>query len=259
MTYQTPGVPATSGARVVTVIQNSPDVPLDRFTEWLTGVELRTVHAYAGERVPVSADEVGDGLVVLGGQMSAVDDEVAPWLPAVRALLADASTSGVPTLGICLGAQLLAVARGGRLQVAAPPGREAGVIDVQWRPEAVGDPILDGLQDLDLADDRRTTPQPSMHADAVVDLPRGATWLASSATYPYQAFRVGSAWGVQFHPEAGPELLAAWAATHDDVDVDAVRAEYARRAEDVAAGGRAVAQAFAALVNERADTMPELV
>ena len=170
-----------------------------------------------------------------------------------------ALTDGVPTLGICLGAQLLAVARGGRLQVAAPPGREAGVIDVQWRPEAVGDPVLDGLQDLDLADDRRSTPQPSMHADAVVDLPRGATWLASSATYPYQAFRVGSAWGVQFHPEAGPELLAAWAATHDDVDVDAVRAEYARRAEDVAAGGRAVAQAFAALVNERADTMPELV
>lgn len=259
MTYQTPGVPATSGARVVTVIQNSPDVPLDRFSEWLAGVELRTVRAYAGESVPASADDVGDGLVVLGGQMSAVDDQVAPWLPAVRALLVDASTTGVPTLGICLGAQLLAVARGGRLQVAAPPGREAGVIDVHWRPEAVGDPILDGLQDLDVPDDRRSTPQPSMHADAVVDLPRGATWLASSPTYPYQAFRVGSAWGVQFHPEASPELLEAWAATHDDVETAAVRAEYDRRADEVAAGGRAIAQAFAALVNERADTMPELV
>lgn len=259
MTYQNPATPATSGARVVTVIQNGADVPLDRFTSWLTGVELRTIRAYAGETVPTDPDEIGDGLLVLGGQMSAVDDTAAPWLPAVRELLAATSQAGVPTLGICLGAQLLAVARGGRLQVAAPPGREAGVIDVQWRPEAVGDPILDGLQDLTLADDRRTTPQPSMHADAVVDLPCGATWLASSATYPYQAFRVGSAWGLQFHPEAGAELLGSWADANTDVDAGAVRADYTRREQEIAAGGRHIAEAFALLVHERADTVPELV
>ena len=113
---------------VVTVIQSSPDVPLDRFGEWLGDVELRIVAAFAGESVPV-AHEVGDGLVVLGGHMSTYDDATAPWLPELRALLADASTQGVPTLGICLGAQLLAVARGGRVQVSAPPGRESGVVD----------------------------------------------------------------------------------------------------------------------------------
>ena len=208
-------------------------------------VDLRIVAAFAGEPVPL-ADEVGDGLIVLGGRMSAHADAVAPWLPEVRALLADASTRGVPTLGICLGAQLLAVARGGRVQVAAPPGREAGLADVRWRPEAVGDAVVGAVAAL--ADDRYRTPQPSMHADAVVDLPRGAVWLASSPMYPYQAFRVGSAWGVQFHPEVNAESLRAWADGHDDVDTDAVLAAYDARADEVSAVGRALAESFAAHV-----------
>ena len=77
---------------VVTVVQSSPDVPLDRFGEWLGDVELRIVAAFAGESVPV-ASEVGDGLVVLGGHMSAYDDGTAPWLPELRALLASASSA----------------------------------------------------------------------------------------------------------------------------------------------------------------------
>ena len=254
MTIPNSPIAETPGARVITVVQNGADVPLDYFSEWLDGVELHTVRAYAGERIPVGPDEIGDGLIVLGGQMSAVDDVVAPWLPATRALLAVASSAGVPTLGICLGAQLLAVARGGRLQVAAPPGYEAGVVDIGWRPEAVGDPLLDALQDLTLADDRRSTPMPSMHGDAVVDLPRGAAWLASSAMYPYQAFRIGSAWGLQFHPEAGAELLAEWAGLHGDVDTAAVLAAYAAREPEISAAGRAIARAFVTLVCERADT-----
>ncbi|WP_028046251.1 type 1 glutamine amidotransferase [Cellulomonas sp. URHE0023] len=230
---------------VITVIQSSPDVQLDRFADWLGDVEVRVVAAFSGEPVPL-AEEAGDGLIVLGGRMSAHDDTIAPWLPEVRALLSDASTRGVPTLGICLGAQLLAVARGGRVQVAAPPGREAGLADVRWRPEAVGDVVVGAVAAL--ADDRHRTPQPSMHADAVVDLPRGAVWLASSQMYPYQAFRVGSAWGVQFHPEASSETLRTWADTHDDVDTEAVVAAYDARVDEVTVVGRALAESFAAHV-----------
>ncbi|WP_028050701.1 type 1 glutamine amidotransferase [Cellulomonas sp. URHD0024] len=234
---------------VVTVIQSAPDVHLDRFVHWLGDVELHIIAAYAGEPMPL-ADDVGDGLVVLGGHVSAHADSVAPWLPELRALLSAASTRGVPTLGIGLGAQLLAVARGGRVQVAAPPGREAGLADVRWRPEAAGDAVVAAVAAL--ADDRYRTPQPSMHADAVVDLPRGAVWLASSPMYPYQAFRVGSAWGVQFHPEASAETLGSWADGYDDVDTDAVLASYEARADEVTGAGRALAESFAAHVRASA-------
>lgn len=242
---------ASGTAPRVTVVQSSPDVGLDRFAQWLTGVDLHLVRADLGDALP-GPTEVGDGLLVLGGQMSAHDDAVAPWLRGLRDLLAVVSATDVPALGICLGAQLLAVARGGRVEVAAPPGREAGVVDVRWRPEAADDALLGPVAEL--AGAARTSRQPSMHADAVVDLPRGAVWLASSSMYPFQAFRIGSAWGVQFHPEAGDATLRAWAEQHDDVDTDAVLAQAAARADEVETTGRAVAESFTHLVRARAAT-----
>ena len=233
----------------VTVVQSSPDVGLDRFADWLTGLDVRLVRADLGDAVP-GPTEVGDGLLVLGGQMSAHDDDAVAWLRPLRDLLAVVSATDVPALGICLGAQLLATARGGRVEAAAPPGTEAGVIDVRWRPEAATDALVAPL--VRLADAARTCPQPSMHADAVVDLPRGAVWLASSATYPFQAFRVGSAWGVQFHPEAGLETLRAWADGRDDVDSAAVVAQMTARGDAVEEAGRTLAEAFAHLVRAHA-------
>lgn len=222
-------------------------MPLDTFADRLD-VDVRLVLAFAGEPVP-ALEEVGDGLVVLGGHMSAHDDAAAPWLPATRDLLAGAAHAGVPTLGICLGAQLLAVAGGGRVQVAAPPGREAGLTRLFWRAGAAADPVV-GL--LAASAPRGVSRTLSLHADAVVDLPPGAVWLASSNMYPYQAFRLGSALGVQFHPEASPALVERWAASYEDVDGDALAAEVAPHADEVAATGRAVADGFLAQVREHA-------
>jgi GMP synthase (glutamine-hydrolysing) len=229
--------------RSIVVIEHEKGCPLDRFAGWLGGAAaVRVVRPYAGDAVPSSVD---GGLLVLGGQMSAYDDAVAPWLPAVRDLLADSVAREVPTLGICLGAQLLAVAVGGAVDVGAAPGRESGVIDVRWRPEAAADALTSELPD--------PTAGPSMHADAVVALPAGAGWLASSAMYPYQVFRVGpAAWGVQFHPEVSPATFAAWAAEHDDVDTTAMAREFAARDREVAVAGRGLAERFAAIVRERA-------
>lgn len=246
----------------LTVIEHMPSVPLDRFADWLVEpggdghdpLDLVVVRPWAGDPIP-SVEQVGAGLLVLGGQGSALDDEGTPWLPQTRDLLAAAARSGVPTLGICLGAQLLALATGGRVQVAAPPGREAGVIEVHPRPEAKADALLGALA-ADVPADHPLSGgvlavMPSMHADAVVDLPSGAVWLASSHLYPYQAFKIGSAWGVQFHPEVGQETFTAWADLHDDVDTEVVVAAFRANATEIERGGRAIAHAYAAIVRER--------
>jgi GMP synthase (glutamine-hydrolysing) len=225
--------------RRVVVVEHEPGCPLDRFAGWLASVNVEIIRPYAGDDVP---RQVSDALIVLGGQMSAYDDGVAPWLPAVRDLLAGSAADGVPTLGICLGAQLLAVACGGHVDVGAAPGRESGVIDVRWRPEAVNDPLVAGLAD--------PFPGPSMHADAVVELPPDSTWLGRSEMYPHQAFRIDpAAWGVQFHPEVSLPTFTAWAHEHPEVDVEAVTAEFKLRDAEVAAAGRALAERFAGRVS----------
>ena len=232
------------------------DCPIDRFGPWLAAaqadLELRTVRPYTGDAIP-DVSEIGDALIVLGGPMHAHADAEFPWLAAVRDLLAAAVAGDVPTLGICLGAQLLAVAAGGRVQVAAPPGREAGIVEIVPRPVVREDDLL-GAFAADVPADHPLAggvilAMPSMHADAVVDLPREATWLASSQLYPYQAFRIGErAWGLQFHPEASPELFARWADEHEDVDTADMLAQFAEHADRIEADGALLAERFVHVV-----------
>jgi GMP synthase (glutamine-hydrolysing) len=167
----------------------------------------------AGLRLPAAAVRVVDvraetplpdpgavtGVVITGSPGNVTDRP--PWLePAcawVRALLA----ADVPVLGICFGHQLIAHALGGEVDW-NPAGYEIGTVDVEKLPAADGDPLLCDLP--------RPFPAHEAHHQTVRRLPGRATVLARSAGDPVQAFRAGSAWGVQFHPEFTEDTMRAY-------------------------------------------------
>jgi GMP synthase (glutamine-hydrolysing) len=121
-------------------------------------------------------------------------------LTAEAALLGDAVERGVPVLGVCLGAQLLAHALGSR--VFRLPRRMIAWTPIEPLPGAAGDPVVGAL------------PAGAMALNWNEDgfeLPDGAVELLRRPGLTVQAFRFGDcAWGVQFHPEVHPEGLDGW-------------------------------------------------
>jgi len=178
-------------------IQHVPWEGPHRILDACHDLHVRTVKPLAGHPLPAH-DEVA-GAVVMGGPMNVDEVERFPALVAEREWLAEAVERGMPVLGICLGAQLLARALGAEVRPGEAP--EIGFAPVEiLAPE---DPLLGGL-----------TPSAEVlhwHGD-VFDLPDGAEHLASSERTACQAFRSGNAWGVLFHPEADFALVEAWLA-----------------------------------------------
>ncbi|MTD16663.1 type 1 glutamine amidotransferase [Nakamurella sp. YIM 132087] len=193
-----------TGLRVLVLEHDASDPPL-RVGDWLAerGGVLDVRRLHAGDRVP---DDLSmfDAVVSMGGEMGALDDDVAPWLPATRALLSAAVDREVPVLGICLGAQLLAAATGGEVTRGAD-GPEIGAYLAAKRDAAEQDPLFDAAP--------MTPDVMHYHYDVISRLPPGAVLLMSSTGYPHQAYRVGRrAWGVQFHIETDAATVREWAA-----------------------------------------------
>lgn len=194
------------------------------------GIDLRILRTDRGEPVP-SPDAVAsyDGIVILGGAMGALDDEKHPSLRAERELVAAAIENDVPVLGMCLGAQIIALAAGGDLLDGH--GSEDGLGTVELTTQGLSDPIVGPIGG--------TVPVFHWHEDTF-SLPEGAVLLASNEAYDHQAFRLGPVtYGFQFHLEMGPDELAALA-DHlpDDADRDPERAAH------VAAVGRGVFERY---------------
>lgn len=184
---------ARTARRRVLFIQHQDDCPPGYLGQRASqrGLSAEVVRADRGS-LPSA---VGYDLVVpLGSYHSAYDNSV-PYLAGEERLLCEAVDAGVPVLGICFGAQLLARVLGGDVSP-MPDGPEIGWLSVSTRDPALIDP----------------GPWLVWHFD-VMTVPPGAdevAWTASGT----QAFRYGPHAGVQFHPEATPQSISRWAWTY---------------------------------------------
>ena len=173
------------------------------------------------------------GLVVLGGDMNADDIERFPFLASEHQLLAQAAEGGVPVLGICLGAQLLARALGAA--VTPSPRRELGFFPVRVTESTTDDPLASSFQDGDLVF--------QWHRDTF-DLPEGAARILEGEAVANQAFRAGQqAWGFQFHLEVTHDELDAWLGLAEAT----IEKEWGRTAEKL----RGEADRYLPVQNER--------
>ncbi|GAA4166595.1 type 1 glutamine amidotransferase [Gryllotalpicola daejeonensis] len=227
----------------VLVVQNSSGSGVRRFGPWWADDGLELEVRAGADGLPEKLAGY-DGLVMLGGGFLPSDDARAPWLPRERALATEALASGIPTLGICLGGQLLAEVAGG--EVRGRHGRpERGSTAISLTDASAGDALLEGV-----AGNIRMIEN---HQDSITALPADAVLLASSADHPNQAFRLGAAaWGLQFHPEVAAADLARWTpedfVAEEGVDLPEVRAA-ADEAEPLAASvARTIARNFARVV-----------
>lgn len=168
-TTQQMGSNSTRQPVKILVIQPDDRAPLGRFSDWLAdyGAEVTLLQPFAGDQIP--ADVAADGLIVLGGTMHFDDAEHFPWLADIHALYRQAAAANIPTLGICLGAQLLADSFGGKVTVKSPTGPETGVVEITQTEEGAHDPIMEGLPD-----SFRAT---AFHYDGITELPAGLSCL----------------------------------------------------------------------------------
>lgn len=175
------------------VIEHDPNESSARLGQTLRdhGLILRTIHPYHGHPLPPDLDDV-EGIISMGGPMNVDQTDDHPWLLDELAYLRAAHEAHIPVVGICLGAQLIAAALGGK--VAAMPQPEVGWHPIQITFAANNDAILTGLPN--------TTMQFHLHSQEVTELPPDAVTLASSSLCKNQAFVVGlTTYAFQYHFE----------------------------------------------------------
>lgn len=176
------------------VLQHVPFEGIGSMADWLSQRNATVGWTRFFEPAAALPDPAGlDLVIVMGGPMSVNDETQLPWLKAEKAFVRDAIRAGVPTLGVCLGAQLIASALGA--SVTRNPVKEIGWFEV------TATPIDGGFR----FPDRFTAFH--WHGETFA-LPAGARRLAASAACENQAFQVGDrVVGVQFHLETTPHSL----------------------------------------------------
>lgn len=170
------------------------------------GAEVRTIRLHDGDKLPELADL--DAVISLGGPMNVYEEAAFPFLRQETLFLEHALNTGIPVLGICLGAQMIAKAAGAK--VTKSPKKEVGWGEVSLTDSGKKDPLFQGLpENLDVL---------QWHEDMFL-IPEGGVLLATSDDCPHQAFRYRSGLGLQFHLEVTEEILADWFAKSPERDV----------------------------------------
>jgi len=195
---------------------------------------------YEIERLEAGIDELGESpltadlLVVLGGPIGVGDSSSYEFLEVEKKLIGDRLAAGRPTLGICLGAQLMASALGAEVR---PTGRtEIGFGELTLTDEGRSS-VLSPLEGI---------PVLHWHGDEFL-IPEGADRLASTDGFPNQAFSFGrTALALQFHIETDPALLERWLIGHsgelhsEGIDPRDLREQASRIGPRLSAAARAV-------------------
>lgn len=170
------------------------------------------------DAIEPEAVDSADLLVVLGGPIGVYDDDRYPHLGATKAAVDRRLRHGRPILGICLGAQLVAEAMGAAV-------RSTGAVEIGYSPlHLTPDGRSSPLQHLD------GVPVLHWHGDEFA-IPEGAAHLASTPSFPHQAFSTPNVLGLQFHLEADSELIERWLIghahelSHHDLDPNLIRAQ----------------------------------
>ena len=182
-----------------------------------------------------------DGLIVLGGKQSAVDDADYPYLPALAGLMRRFGDADKAVLGICLGSQLLARGYGGRNILGS--AKEFAWTPLDVTPQGAADPLFSSLGS--------RFESFHWHVDTFT-LPEKAVQLVSGSAVDNQCFRVGrAAYGMQFHFEAGIDVVEAWLSEFPDA-AERMAPGWLARYPEIAArhaaaadqAGHAIARAF---------------
>jgi GMP synthase-like glutamine amidotransferase len=180
-------------------VTHGPSVPGGVFDEVVeaSGHELERWIVPDGA-APGAAQEF-DAVMAFGGSMHPDEDARFGWLESEEEFLKDVLAGGTPVVGVCLGAQMLARAAGAWIGPARE--EEIGWLDVELTPAGADDPVVGVLP-------------PQFEAFQwhryTFGIPEGGLELASSYVCT-QAFRVGHAWGLQFHAEVTLPMIRAWA------------------------------------------------